>query len=321
MNITLFGISKNDMGGISRYAKNLSNNINSNYIEVYKKEIIKNNKKHFGYISSILHQPFYKIKSDIIHSLNGTNSYYKSDVVTIHDLYFDNTKYKYFVMGFLMPSIIRYKLHKLKIIVPSELVKQQFKKLYHSDYNLYVIPHGIDFNYINSLKLINPFETKNNIVIAGGVDLKRRNQIYLLDRLKNSPYETYVIGYGFMDILKQKYKNNSNLHFIKNPPDTLFYSYLKYSNLNLYNTIGEGFGYIIYESLYLGHKMLINKNPDNRLLFGNYANYYLENDYSLMHDIEYYFNKTTDFKRGLEKNYSIKNMVSKTLDVYNEKLY
>ena len=322
MNITLFGISKNDMGGISRYAKNLSSNINSNYIEVYKKEIIKNNKKYFGYISSILHQPFYKIKSDIIHSLNGTNSYYKSNVVTIHDLYFDNTKYKYYVMAFIMPSIIKYKLHKLKIIVPSQLVKNQFIKLFHADYNLYVVHHGIDFNYINSLQLKNPFNTKNNIVIAGGVDFKRRNQIYLLDRLKNSPYETYVIGYGFMDILKEKYKNNHNLHFIKNPSDTLFYSYLKYSNLNLYNTIGEGFGYIIYESLYLGHKMLINENSDNRLLFGNYANYYLENDkYSLIHNIEYYFNKTTDFKRGLEKNYSIKNMVNKTLDVYNEKLY
>lgn len=320
MNITLFGLNKG-INGITRYSKNLIDNMNANYVEIYKKEIIRNNKKHFGFVSSIIYQPFYKIKSDIVHSLNGTNAYYKSNVITLHDLYFDNIKYKYSIMSFLMPSIIRYKMHKLKFIVPSELVKQQFIKMFHSDYNLYIVNHGIDFDYINSLKLKNPFDTKNNIVIAGGIDFKRRNQIYLLDKLKDSPYEVYTIGYGFMDVLKEKYKNNSNLHFIKSPSDELFYSYLKYSNINAYNTIGEGFGYIIYESLYLGKKMLINDNPDNKLLFGNYVNYYENDKYSLINNIEHYFNKTIDFKRGLEKNYSIENMVNNTMNVYNEKLY
>ena len=326
MNITLFGLQKDGIGGVSRYVQNLTDNMDiRDYIVLYKREIIKNNKKYFGYISSLLYQPFYHIKSDVIHSLNGTNSYYKSDVITIHDLYFDNTKYKYSVMFFLTPSLIKYKLHKLKIIVPSQLVKQQFVNLFHSDYNLYVVPHGIDFKYIDSLDLKNPFITKNNIVIAGGVDFKRRNQIYLLDKLKNTNYNVYVIGYGFMDVLKEKYKNNSNLHFIKNPSDELFYSYLKYSDLNLYNTLGEGFGYIIYESLYLGKKMLVNNNPDNHLLFGNYANYYNEESPEnyvddFQYQIEKNMYKTVDFKRGLEKNYSIKNMVDKTMDVYNEVL-
>lgn len=318
MKITLFGIDTSNSGGVSRYAMNLKKNLDADYVITYKREIIRNNKRHFGYVSSLIMQPFYKIKSDIIHSMNGTNSYYKSNVVTIHDLYFDNDMYKYNVLAFLIPSIIKYKSHKLKIIVPSELVKRQFMKLFHSDYNLYVIPHGIDFAYIDNLELRNPFLTDNNIVIPGGVDFKRRNQVYLLDRLKDTNYNVYTVGYGFMEVLEEKYKKYSNLHFIKNPQDSVFYSYLKYSDLSLYNTIGEGFGYIIYESLYLGKKMLVNDNGDNELLFSQYADYYSDNN--LFNEIENNIGKKYDNRDALLKNYSVKNMVNKTLNVYNEVL-
>lgn len=315
--ITLFGVSPYNNGGVPRYARNLKEHMDSDYVTVYKKEIIKDNKRHFGYLSSLAAQPLYHIKSDIIHSINGTNAYYKSNVITLHDLYFDNDKYKKIVLTFLMPYIIKHKLHRLKFIVPSELVKQQFIDLFHNDYNLYVVPHGIDFDYIDSLDLKNPFTTDNNIVVAGGVDFKRRNQIYLLNILKNTNYNVYTVGYGLMDVLKEKYKDYKNLYFIKNPPDNLFYSYLKYSGLNLYNTIGEGFGYIIYESLYLGKKMLVNDNDDNRLLFNDYADYYCGND-DLLYEIEVKMNKNVDMKNELRKEYSIKNMVDKTLKVYEE---
>ena len=73
MNITLFGLQKDGIGGVSRYVQNLTDNMDiTDYIVLHKREIIKNNKKHFGYISSLLYQPFYHIKSDVIHSLNGT---------------------------------------------------------------------------------------------------------------------------------------------------------------------------------------------------------------------------------------------------------
>lgn len=315
--ITILGHSLKKNDGVSRYTKDLVYNMpNADYKEYYKKEIIKNNKKHFGYISSILYQPFYKINTDIIHTLSTVNFYYKSNVATIHDLYFDNNIYKLSTLSFLMPMIIKYKLGRLKIIVPSELVKEQFKKYFHSDKNIYVVPHGINYDYIDSLNLYNPFKTEKNIVIAGGVDFKRRNQVYLLDKLKHSNYNIFVIGYGFMDILKEKYKAYYNMHFFKNLPDNEFYSYLKYSDLNLYNTIGEGFGYLIYESLYLGKKMLVNYNHDNMLLFKNYANYYT--DENILQQIDLLMNTEYKFmKNDLIKNYSIKSMVENTLKVYS----
>jgi hypothetical protein len=313
--ITLIGYNRKIVNGIARYSNNLYNNIpNINYRDFYRKEIIKNNKKYFGYLSGILYQPFYKINTKIIHTLSTALFYYKANVSTIHDLYFDNNRYKLSKINFL-PMILKYKLGKLKIIVPSELVLSQFKQMYGSVENVYVVPHGIDYNYIDSLNLSNPFKTENNIVIAGGVDFKRRNQRILLDKLKKIDYNVYVVGYGFIDILKNEYKDYNNIHFIKSPSDTEFYSYLKYSDLNLYNTVGEGFGYIIYESLYLGKKMLVNYNIDNMKLFRQYADYY-EID-NLMEKIEKYFDKRSDMKDDLIKNYSIKNMVEKTLDVYN----
>ncbi len=314
--ITLIGYNIKSSGGVARYSRDLRYNMpNVNYRELFKKEIIYNNKKHFGFISNILYQPFYHINTDIIHTLTTTQFYYKANVTTLHDLYYKKDLQTVAVKTALAPMLFKWKMGKLKIIVPDELVKEQVKKYYHTTNNIYVVHHGIDYKYIDSLKLYNPFTTKNNIVIAGGVDFMRRNQIYLLDKLRNTEYNVYVIGYGFMDILQEKYKNYPNFYFYKNPGDIDFYSYLKYSDLNLYNTIGEGFGYIIYESLYLGKKILINDNPDNKLLFGDYVNYY--NDGNLLELVDYYFKKTDNYKNDLLKNYSIKNMVDKTLEVYN----
>lgn len=312
--ITLIGYNRNIINGIARYSNDLYNNMpNANYKDFYKKEIIKNNKKHFGYLSGILYQPFYKVNTKIIHTLSTAQFYYKANISTIHDLYFDNIKYKLSTLSFLMPMALKYKLGKLKIIAPSELVKEQFKNYFHDNKNVYVVPHGINYKYIDNLKLSNPFKTSNNIVIAGGVDFKRRNQKYLLDILKGTDYNVYVIGYGFINVLNEMYKQYDNIHFFKDLPDSKFYSYLKYSDLNLYNTIGEGFGYIIYESLYLGKKMLINYNHDNMLLFNHYANYYTDN---LLEQVNYYFKKTYSMKNELEKNYSINSMVENTLKVY-----
>ena len=313
--ITYYGVDINNKGGVSRYAYDLHNNVPDNrYITIRSHEVIKNNKRHFGLLSNVINQ-FENIKSDVIHSISAVNFYYKSNVATIHDLYFNNKSYKTTIMIFWLPAIMKWKIGRLKIIVPSELVLRQFIELYGSTKNVYVVHHGIDFDYLDSLKLYNPFETKNNIVIPGGVDFRRRNQRILLDKLKDADYNVYVVGYGFMDVLKDEYRDYNNLHFYKNVSDKDFYSYLKYSDLNLYNTVGEGFGYIIYESLYLGKKMLVNDNPDNKLLFDNYATYYNMNN--LMDTIKEQFSKTPDYKNDLLKNYSIKNMVEKTLKVYN----
>lgn len=322
--ITLIG-SITGNNGVSRYCSNLSQNMaGSNYREFFKKEVVHGGKKCGGYISSVLYQPFYKINSDIIHTLTTVNFYYRANVTTIHDLYFKNNSYAIKTRVFLEPAIIKWKLGRLKIIVPSEVVLRQFQKLYGSTKNVYVVPHGIDFNYIDSLNLSNPFKTKNNIVIPGGVDGKvssRRNQRILLDALKHYNYNVYVVGYGFMDMLEREYRGYNNLHFIKNPDDTLFYSYLKYSDLNLYNTIGEGFGYIIYESLYLGKKVLINYNPDNILLFNHYANYYAygygeDNSDNLINSVDYYMGRQYNMADQLLKHYSIKSMIENTLHVY-----
>lgn len=310
--ITYYGVDPRNSGGVSRYARELHNNIPSQYYITKSYEIKKNNKLHFGLISKLINQ-FENIKSDIIHSISAVSLYYKSSVVTIHDLYFNNKAYKTSIMAFMTPALLKWKLGRLKIIVPTELVLKQFEELFGSKENVYVVHHGVNFDYIDKLELYNPFETSDNIVIPGGVDFRRRNQRVLLDKLKETNYNVYVVGYGFMDVLKNEYKKYENLHFCKDVSDRDFYSYLKFSDLNLYNTVGEGFGYIIYESLYLGNKMLVNYNEDNKMLFNNYAEYYTDN---LMDLIDEKLKKKIDRKEDLLKNYSIRNMVERTLSLY-----
>lgn len=311
--ITYYGVDPGNSGGVSRYARELHKNIPSRYVITKSYEVKRNNKLHFGLVSKLINQ-FENIKSDIIHSISAYSLYYKSSVTTIHDLYFSDKLYKTSMLTFMTPALLKWKLGRLKIIVPTELVLKQFEKMFGSIENVYVVHHGVNFDYIDSLDLYNPFETDNNLVIPGGVDFRRRNQRVLLDKLKDTNYNVYVVGYGFLDALKNEYKNYSNLHFCKNLSDRDFYSYLKFSDLNLYNTVGEGFGYIIYESLYLGKKMLVNYNDDNKLLFGNYADYYEDN---LLDLIDERIKKTTDMKSDLFRNYSIRNMVEGTLKVYD----
>lgn len=314
--ITLYGADPNGKGGIATYANTLLKHLPNSACVPYKKiEFVRNGKRHFGYISNFAFQFTYNIKSDIIHSLSSANFHYKSNVSTIHDLFFDSKNYERSVKLFLSPAIIKWKLGKLKIIFVSKLGQNQFKQIYHSIKDTYVIPMGIDFNYIDSLKFINPFTTENNIVFAGGVDFKRRNQEYIIKKLLNTDYNLYIVGYGLVDILKEKYKKYTNMHFVKSPSDSEFYSYLNYSDLNVYNTVGEGFGYIIYESLYLGKKMLINENEDNILLFDDYVDYYTDkNFYSKIEDnLDKHVNK----REKLLDQFSVKKMIEKTLDVYS----
>ena len=67
--ITLIGYNIKSSGGVARYSRDLYYNMpNADYRELFKKEIIYNNKKHFGFIWNILCQPLYHIKTDIIHT-------------------------------------------------------------------------------------------------------------------------------------------------------------------------------------------------------------------------------------------------------------
>ena len=316
MKVLLYGYPIENMNGIARYSRDLYNGlinyeekINVEYKTIAKYEIIYHGKKYFGFISyNLLKQIQRKENYDIIHSFSGVYAHKHSNVLTIHDLVNINK-------GSGIYSKIKNALKSSpEVIVPLPSVKKDMKDLFN--YNSYVINHGIA--RLPEKKYDNPFhDNKRHIIIMGGFDLARRRNNELVDKLKNTEYEVFVIGYGDTYHF-EKYRQYKNIHILGYLEDQEVYKYMAYADLLMYNSIGEGFGYIPLEAMRFNLNTLINFQSSFYDAYKDKVFYFygindLENEigYAIEH-------KKSNLKEWVYENYSIEKMVRETLVIYNK---
>ncbi len=328
MNFNLIRYNSNLNNGVNRYASTLYSGLREEYgdrkniqeIRVGKFEIMG----HFGLVSTRLFAKLIARKLEKGSVNHATAAFLDNpwiNVVTIHDVSFIenpqnyDSRYVRYNSRFMQSVLSSGK----KIIVPSyivrEMVIQNFKV---NEENLTAIHHGIQQlpnEYVESLE--NPYrDDTTHILIFGGLDNVRRKFNLILDRLINKNCNVFIIGYGNSPIYN-KYRGIDNFHFMGYQDDTIVNQYIRYSDLVIYNSFDEGFGYIPLEVLRVGGIILVNDIPIFREMCADNAYYYKE-DFS---DFEEQYQKALispkpNGKDYVEKNFPINKMVQQTMKIY-----
>jgi len=327
MKVLIYGYPVSNMNGMSRYSEDLFNGlynyynygllnererrygeITIEYKPLSKYEIIYHGRKYGGFVSySILKQFQLYRNYNIIHSLTAVYSHKKSNVITIHDLVNIDKESRIY-------SKIKNTLKSMpEVIVPLPSVKKDMKDLFN--YDSHVINHGIA--RLPEREYDNPFhDDKIHIIIMGGLDLARRRNNELVDRLKNTQYEIYIIGYG--DTYNfEKYRHYRNIHLLGYLEDEKVYEYMAHADLLMYNSIGEGFGYIPLEAMRFNLNTLINFQSSFYDAYKDKVFYFYGMD-NLESEIEYAIeHKKLNLKEWVYENYSIEKMAKETAMVYD----
>ena len=315
MKVLLYGYPIGNMNGIARYSRDLYNGlinyeekINVEYKPITKYEIIYHGKKYFGFISYNLLKQFQRKENyGIIHSFSGVYAHKHSNVLTIHDLVNINK-------GSGIYSKIKNALKSSpEVIVPLPSVKKDMKDLFN--YNSHVINHGIA--RLPEKEYDNPFhDNKRHIIIMGGFDLARRRNNELVDKLKNTEYEVFVIGYGDTYHF-DRYRQYKNIHILGYLEDQEVYKYMAHADLLMYNSIGEGFGYIPLEAMRFNLNTLINFQSSFYDAYKDKVFYFYGMD-NLENEIKYAIeHKKLNLKEWVYENYSIEKMAKETAMVYD----
>ena len=328
MNINLLRYDSSLNNGVNRYSETLFKGMVNVYGKQNKISEYKVRKLelygHFGLISTRFFANLMAShlgKGQINHATAAFLDNKRVNVITLHDVSFIENPKDYDERYFRYNSNFLQKLFSQgkKTIVPSNVVRDMIIRNFKvKEDNLIAVHHGFDDlsdAYINSLK--NPFkDDKKHIVIFGGLDNIRRKFNLILDRLQNTEYIVYVIGYGKNPIY-QKYKGISNIKFMGYQEDHVVHSYIKYSDLVAYHSKDEGFGRVPIEVFMLGGKILLNDIPIFREICGDLAFYY-RNDFSDFQEmLDMAISKPRLNNIGfVRENYSIEKMVKETMNVY-----
>lgn len=342
--IKLIGFTQNSNvnNGTLRYIRSIKEMFKdeAHITNIKKYEFTVKNKKILGSTSIRINikkekfkQLFIKNKYKITHSLSGYVLTPNSNTVTIHDIDFYTHKYYYndpLTYSNSMKNI--YDIFKNKnvkhIIVPSETTKNEIIKM-NNDINLYesekinitAIHHNIKIEKNIIDNIYNPYVTKNNILISGGLDNKRRKFNLIMDKIIenkiNKDHYIYVTGYSWNSVY-DKYLKEKNIIFITDLDDIKLYSYMYYCDMSIYQSINEGFGYTPLELLYFNKPLLINDIPVFHETLQNNVLYY-KNDFS---DFIEEFEKLKSFKNETQKyvkdNFNTELTKKRYMNVYNE---
>ena len=328
MNINLVRYDSSLNNGVNRYSKTLYAGLkriygNNNSIKEQRVRKIEVG-GHFGLISTRLMSKMTAGKlgeRDVNHATAAFLDNRRINVVTLHDVSFVehihdySRRYIRFNTEYLQNLFSKGK----KIIVPSNVVRDMVIRNFkiNAD-NIISIHHGIEDlsdSYLESLE--NPFEDdKKHILLFGGLDNVRRKFNLILDRLQNTEYDVYVIGYGKNPVY-DKYRSIRNIKFLGYQADRSVHQYIRHSDLVAYHSIDEGFGYIPLEVFMLGGRILLNDSPIFRETCGDLAFYY-KNDFSDFSEmlISASTSKKVDHRDYVRQNFSIEKMVKETMNVY-----
>lgn len=191
--------------------------------------------------------------SILINFCNSAPLLSKHQIVTIHDLAFEQKKVQWFSFTFklwyrfLIPRIVK----SAKIIFTvSKFSKQEIISHYKIDSNtIKVIPNGLNTNIeIASQKI------KENYVLLVGGNNSRKNGAYVIEKIKE--IEKLGLKLVILNGEKSVFSSTSkvvhpSIIYFNYATEQEYYSLIKYCKALLYPSLYEGFGIPILESLCL----------------------------------------------------------------------
>jgi glycosyltransferase involved in cell wall biosynthesis len=211
-------------------------------------------------------------------------------IVTIHDLAFEQRDVNWFSLGFrlwyrfLIPRISKTASF---IFTVSEFSKQEIVSNYKiKTDDIKIIPNGL-----NCPIEIAPQQIKEKYVLLVGGNNPRKNADYIIERVKDIEKQglKLVILNGKKAVFNSISKTvHPSIIYLNYTTESEYYSLIKYAKALIYSSLYEGFGIPILESLCLKTPVICSDLLVFRESFGNLPIYYNASD-------------SFDFRKALEK--------------------
>ena len=243
--------------------------------------------------------------SILINFCNSAPLLSKHQIVTIHDLAFEQKEVNWFSFGFklwyrfLIPRIVK---SAKFIFTVSEFSKREIISHYKIEREkIKIIPNGL-----NIAIQIAPQKVKENYVLLVGGNNPRKNAAYVIEKIKD--IEKLGLKLVILNSKKSVFSSTSKIVHpsiitLNYATESEYYSLIKYSKALLYPSLYEGFGIPILESLCLKTPVICSDLLVFKESFGDFPIYFS------------YFNSSS-FVDALKK---LDNKVISDLDVENLK--
>lgn len=258
--------------------------------------------KHIGFFSNTILWEQYSLPSYVngqphsvlINFCNSAPLLAKNQIVTIHDLAFEQRGVHWFSNAFkkwyhfLIPRITK----SAKVIFTvSEFSKQEIMSYYKIDSDkIRVIPNGL-----NTQISIAPRQIKEDYVVLVGGNNPRKNAdaiIAQIDSVKKYGYRLVILGNDSSVFKPFQATEDPSIIYLNYATKDQYYSLIKYAKALVYPSLYEGFGIPILESLCLRTPVICS----NLLVFRE-----------SFEDLPIYFNavNSSDFAGALERLHTI----------------
>ena len=267
------------------------------------------NAKKIGFFSNLnlweqCSLPFFVNKqsnSILINFCNSAPLYAKHQIVTIHDLAFEQKDVKWFSFGFrrwyrfLIPRIV--KTAKV-IFTVSEFSKKEIITHYKvNSKNIKVIPNGL---YAN-IKIASQQIQENYVLLVGGNN-PRKNAVFIIEQIEKIEklgLKLVILNAGNSVFDSSEIAIHPSIIQLNYVATEQYYSLIKYAKALIYPSLYEGFGIPILESLCLKTPVICSDLLVFRESYG---------------DLPLYFGPTnsSEFSKALEK---LEDVVISDLDV------
>ncbi|WMT44427.1 MAG: glycosyltransferase [Cuniculiplasma divulgatum] len=288
--------------GIGRYSLNmhktlLKHGINSTLYQLFTHNHYRVTKQediygiNLGKYSNFLNTAFlslyqrkikHVVKGNIIHisdpSISNLVKIFPSAVLTVHDLYYVNNKCNSRITSLMMKESYRQINSFEYILVDSDFTKKSLIKELKTSYDkIFLVYPGIDINAfknknIKNKKLIG-FTDSDIVLLNVAYDNPNKNLKFLYKILSSLPanYKLVRIGKNTKENVEYTKKIDvySRIKFIENLNDCELIKYYQNSDIFVYPSFFDGFGYGNVEAMASGLPVITSDIPLMKEIVGN----------------------------------------------------
>ena len=344
--------------GIGRYSVNMHKTLINHGIDSTLYQLFTHNKYNLprqknidginiGRYSSYLNTEFLKlyykkvkhtVRGDIVHisdpSLSNLVKIFPEAVLTVHDLYYLNNRSNSRIISYLMKERYR-KINKFNyILADSNVTKRSLiKDLKVENNKIFLVYPGTDIKALRNEKIKNKeligFNTNDIILINVAYDNPNKNLKFLYQILSYLPedYKLVRIGKNTRENIEYSRKINvySRIKFIENIDDDKLIKYYQNSDICVYPSLFEGFGYGNVEAMASGLPIITSNIPIMKEIIGSCGillnperfELWIESILSLS-DLEKY-NHFSSLGLQRANNFSLDNQFNQLMDFYEAK--
>ena len=341
--------------GIGRYSVNMHNTlinhgINSTLYQLFthnqyslpKQENIYgiNLGRYSSYLNTELLTLYYKkiknaVRGEIIHisdpSLSNLVKIFPNAVLTVHDLYYLNNKSNSRIISYIMKE--RYKkINSFNyILVNSDFTRRSLiRELKINNNKIFLVYPGTDIKIFGNKKLKNKkligFNNNDIVLINVAYDNPNKNLKFLYQILSSLPenYKLVRIGKNTKENIEYSKRINvySKIKFIENLDDDKLIKYYQNSDIFVYPSLFDGFGYGNVEAMASGLPVITSNIPIMKeivgscgiLLSSEKADQWIDSILSLSNLEEYNNFSSLGFERA--SNFSLDNEFIQLMNFY-----